>query len=196
MSSFSSSQPFSSHLSHSLSSSSATRASSASLPAFSPSSSPRIPSSRPSTFASTARDSAGTAASSAAPTRSSSSKPAASLVLPAPALRGFSPPAVGAPKPTPHSSRAATAVPTMHLKFMAARAASLGYLGAPAPPHPPLCPLAASIGHRRATKMLQNEPKAGCAEPGSRLSTTPPAQKLCRGTYPRMRRRLGGFAAA
>ena len=75
-----------------------------------------------------------------------SSKPAASL--PPPALSGISPPAppaVGAAKLTPHSSRAAKAAPTILIKLMPARAAGLGYLGAPAPPHPPLCPLAASI---------------------------------------------------
>ena len=103
-----------------------------------------MPSSRPSTFAHSARDSAGTAASSAAPTCSSSSKPAASL--PPPISRGMSPPAppaVGAAKLAPHSSRAAKAVTTIPLKPMPARAATLG---APAPPRTALWSAAASSG--------------------------------------------------
>ena len=49
---------------------------------------------------------------------------------------------------------------------------------------------------RRLAQTLKNELQGGSRARVSRLSTTPPAQKSRRGTYPRMRRRLGGFAAA
>jgi hypothetical protein len=87
--------------------------------------------------------------------------------------------AVGATRLTPHSSRAATAAPTILLNRMPARAAALGH---PHPPHTALCPLEAPIDTRRGRKCPKNEPAGGSRARGSRLATTAPAPKLSRGT--------------